>query len=132
MPLNWNSNRITKVVASTLSAEALAMEHGINEAIYSRQVLEEVFGLPEKSIEINVYTDSKNLLQGIQGNKGISEKRLRRDINIMKQTLEDKKVSAISWIPAEQMLADSMTKKTANPAKLLAVLQTNSSCEAVN
>ena len=100
----------------------LAMEHGINEAIYSRQVLEEVFGLPEKSVEVNVCKESKNLLRAIQGNKGISKKRLRRDIDIIKQTLEDKEVSVISWIPAEQMLADSVTKKSANPAKLLAIL----------
>ena len=69
------------------------------------------------------YTDNKNLLQAVSGNKGISEKRLRRDINIIKQALEDDKIESIEWVATDEMLADPLTKKTANPHKLMTLIQ---------
>ena len=84
-PFNWNSKQISKVVSSTLAAETLAMESGISEAIFVRQVFDE-------KLKVHLYTDNKSLLQAGLGNKEISEKRLRRDINIIKQALEDSKI----------------------------------------
>ena len=99
------------------------MESGINEAIYIREVMEEIFGLARKSIKVHIFTDNKSLLQAIMGNKGVSEKRLRRDIDIIKQSLKDEEINSIEWVSAENMLADSLTKKTADASNLLEVMQ---------
>ena len=38
-PLEWKSNKIHRIVDSTLAAEALALESGIKEALYQRAIL---------------------------------------------------------------------------------------------
>ena len=56
-------------------------------------------------------------------NKAVSDKRLRRDINIIKQALEEEEITGVDWAPTTEMLADALTKKQVNNVKLLETMQ---------
>ena len=122
-PLSWNANRIQKVVGSALAAETLSMQNGFSEGIYLRETIEELFNLPRKSLKLNSLTDSESLYQATRGNKSISDKRLRRDMAMIKQCVNEGEVTAVKWVKGSNMLADVMTKKGANAVKLISTLQ---------
>ena len=69
-------------------------------------------------MRLNVFIDSNDLLQVVRGNET-----LRRNIAIIKQAIEDDKVTNIGWIPSIKMIADYLTRQTRNPAELLAIFQ---------
>ena len=41
-PLSWHTNKIKRVVRSTLAAEMLSLQEGIDEAIYLRSLIQYV------------------------------------------------------------------------------------------
>ena len=121
-PLAWCSNRIVRVVNSALAAETLAMEQGVNEGIYKREMIEEIFNMPRKSLKLHVHIDSKSLYQAINGNKLVSDKRLRRDIAMLKQAIQEKDYYSLNLVKSKDMLADVLTKKGVNCANIMNVL----------
>ena len=54
----------------------------------------------------------------------MEDKRLRRDLNLIKQMIDRKEVEAVQWVDGQHQLADALTKKGVNPSKLLSVVQT--------
>lgn len=123
-PISWSSNRIQKVVCSALGAEIMSMQVGIEEATFMREVFEELLGKKKRSMRLNVLTDSKSLVEAIHGYKPISNKRLRMNMEIIKQALQEKEVDDVSWVPTKEMIADVLTKKGVNPVHLIRILQT--------
>ena len=53
----------------------------------------------------------------------VEDKKLRRDISIIKQMLNEREISSVSWCPGKDQLADCMTKRTAPTFNLLSVFQ---------
>ena len=53
-------NKISKVVDATLAAECLSLKEGLHEAVYVWQVIEEIFGIKDKSIEVHGIVDKLN------------------------------------------------------------------------
>merc|ERR1711888_208196 len=53
VPISWQCNKMKRVVDSTLSAECLSLKDGLNEAIYVRQVIEELYGLKAATIPVH-------------------------------------------------------------------------------
>ena len=76
-PLSWSSNKVKRVVGSTLAAEAMSLQEAIGHAIYLRAVLAETVGVKEEKIPIVSYVDSNNLYQAIWSTKAVDDKRLR-------------------------------------------------------
>ena len=52
VPISWQRSKIFRVVYSTLAAECLSLKGGLHEAIYFRQVIEEIFGMKDKTMEV--------------------------------------------------------------------------------
>ena len=123
-PISWSSNVINKVVTSPLAAEILAMEKAVKEAVFVREVLEEVLGKKRKSVRLEVKTDSESLVDAIHGNKPIKDKRMRRYVAVIQQALSEGEIRNVSWKPSEKMLADPLTKKGADSRFLIQTLQT--------
>jgi hypothetical protein len=120
-PVSWRANKIRRVVKSTLAAETLALQEGIEEAIYLQKLLSEL--CPRMRIPIDVYVDNRSLVDALQSTKLVCDRRLRIDIGALKQALEQD-VRSVNWITGEQQLANCMTKRGASGAQLMAVFQT--------
>ena len=57
-PIAWDAHKIKRVVRSTLAAERLSLEEGLEASVYYRQMLEDILGIRSKSIQIEAYVDN--------------------------------------------------------------------------
>ena len=121
-PLSWVANKIKRVVRSTLSAEMLSLQEGLEDAIYLRKMITEIFDKQPESLPIKIYVDNKSVTQAIYSTKLVDDKRLRLDIASVKESMENNELSGIKWIPSEDQLANCMTKRGTNGYKLMQVL----------
>ena len=119
-PLSWRGNKIRRVVKSSLAAETLALQEGVEEALYLRKLLTEM--CPNMVLPIDAYVDNKSLVDALRSTKLVSDRRLRIDIGVLRQTLEQD-IRSVEWISGAHQLANCMTKKGACGASLLAVFQ---------
>ena len=117
-PISWRANKIRRVVSSTLAAEALALQEGIDESIYLQRMLSEM----SLAVPIHVYVDNRGLVDALHSTKLVQDRRLRIVIGALKQTME-REINAVKWCPGEHQLADCLTKKGAKGSQLLHVFQ---------
>ena len=122
-PLGWASNKVKRVVGSTVAAEALSMQMALAHSIYLRAILAETLGVEDQSIPIKAHIDSNNLYQAIISTKFVEDKRLRLDIAQIQEEIKDQQVQ-VKWVNSDSMLADSLTKKNAKADKLMEALKT--------
>lgn len=124
--LAWASNKVKRVVSSTLESEALALIDGLNHAHALRDILSNLLygGIIDSALSIVAFVDSKQLHDAIYSSRSVSDHRLRRDIANVKERLEIGEVSQVRWIATTEMLADPLTKCGADPRKLDYVLDT--------
>ena len=122
-PLGWNSNKIKRVVGSTLAAEALSLRSALDHANFLRAILAEI--MQENMLEIPIISviDSNNLLEASLSTKFVEDKKLRLDIAQIQESLSTENVT-LQWIETALMLADSLTKNGVNSDPLLNVLST--------
>ena len=123
-PLAWSSHTIKRVVKSTLGAETLAFQTGVEAALLLRGIILEIYNLPdeEQHVPIECRTDSKSLYDNLMGTKNVSDKRLRLDVAYIKDKIRRKEIARITWVPTEYQLADCLTKQGASADKLLQIL----------
>ena len=119
----WSANKIKRIVDSTLEAECLSLLSGLKEAIYLREVIEEIFNLKDKEIPVKAIVDNKSTVEAIHSTAPVEDKKLRRDVARIKQMLSLKEIRSVSWCPGKEQLADCMTKRTASSFNLLQVLK---------
>ena len=119
-PVVWRSNKIKRVVRSTLAAEALSLQEGLEDALYIREMMKELLGRMGPIIAI---VDNKSVVEAIHSTKMVEDKRLRIDLAAIKETLEKEKDVLVKWCPGSEQLANCMTKRGSSPYDLLAVLQ---------
>ena len=117
-PVSWRANKIRRVVKSSLAAEALALQEGVDEAVYIQKMLSEM-GL---QVSIHAFVDNRNLVEALHSTKYVDDRRLRIDIGALKQSLE-REVTAVHWCPGGHQLADSLTKRGADGMHLLRTFQ---------
>ena len=63
------------------------------------------------NMKVRLFTDLRPLLESIGSSGQIEEKALRQSVAYLKQSLEDKEVTAYSWIQGEEIVADILTKQ---------------------
>ena len=123
-PIAWQANKIKRVVRSTIAAEALSLQDGLESSVYHRKILEDILGLEKKTIPIIAYVDNKSVVEAVHSTKLVDDKRLRIDIAAIIESLESGEIRDIKWCPGEKQLANCMTKIGASSYELLRVLQT--------
>ena len=121
-PLYWESKKIRRVVKSTLAAETLAASDALDNAYYLAEILSEILFRNSRDIPIRLMLDNKSLFDNVHSVKNVSEKRLRIDIAIIKELVSEDRL-VLEWVKTTCQLADALTKKGVNPAKLNNVLQ---------
>ena len=124
-PLGWTSNKVKRVVGSTVAAEALSLKMGLDHGFYLRAILAEVLAVDMFKIPIIAHIDSNNLYEAVYSTKFVEDKKLRLDIAQIQEAIAKEKVE-LRWVRAGNMLADCLTKSGAKADELLSVLTTGS------
>ena len=122
-PLAWHASKIKRVVRSTIAAEALSLQEGLEAGFYYRTMVEEILGVPNKSISITAYTDNKSVIEAVFSTKLVDDKRLRVDIAAIQEFIQTNDINKIKWCAGDNQLANCMTKQGASGYQLLNVLQ---------
>jgi hypothetical protein len=112
------------VCGSTLEAETLSLVEGMGQAVYVKQVIEEMCGMPENTIPVHALIDHKGAYEAIHSTVAVEDRRLRSEVARAKDYLIRGEINTLSWVSGKKMLADSLTKRTASSYNLLRVLQT--------
>lgn len=121
-PISWRANKIRRVVVSTMAAEALALQEGIGDAIYTKKLLESIVD-ENANIPIYAFCDHKGLVTSLHSTCLCNDKLLRLNIGAIKRFLEDGQISSITHISGEKQLANCLTKVGASGLHLLKVIQ---------
>ena len=122
-PMDWKSRKIKRIVRSTLAAEALSLGDGLETGMFLKDMFKEVLGSHIASVSIIAIVDNKSVEVNLRSTSSVEDKRLRRDLSLIKKMIERKEVEAVQWVEGQYQLADSLTKKGVNPIKLLKVVQ---------
>ena len=111
--LDWSSVKIQRKVESTLEAEAIALRHAIDAAVYMGHLVSEFYYDNHKTnhIPIRCFTDNRSAYDNIHSTKQVKSKRLRIDMAEIKRMLEVGEVAAVDKVFSKDQLADSLTKQ---------------------
>lgn len=118
----WQANKIKRVVRSTIAAEALSLQEGLESALYYRQTLEDIFGIEKDSLPITAFIDNKSVTEALKSTKLVDDKRLRLDIASIREMTQNNNIQ-VKWCPGKSQLANSMTKRGASGLELMSMLQ---------
>ena len=131
-PILWKSKKIPRVCDSTKTAETLAADKTLDDAIYLARIVREIYTGQKsmKQIPVEMYTDSKPLFESIYSTKQVDRKSIRHVIHMMKDSITRGEVQRFHWIDTKKMLADVFTKDSANSDLIKKVLE-EGSLEAV-
>ena len=120
--LDWQANKIKRVVRSTLAAETLSLCDGLENSLHIREIIQE---FTDHSVNLPVFAivDNLSVTEAVRSSTSVSDKRLRREVGLVKELLKSGQVSKILWAPGKEQLADVMTKLGVDGSNLLHVLQ---------
>lgn len=127
-PIYWKSFKLPRVVSSTLSAEAQSMSSASSMCEWANLLFTEAivgFRCPQTfwqnlGTKIIMLTDCKSLFDHLNSpsTPALDDRRTSIDIIIIKDSIRRLEAS-LRWIPTNRMLADSMTKESADALDLL-------------
>ena len=122
-PLSWHAGKIKRVVRSTIAAEALSLQEAFEDGFYTRQIIEDMMGIPVRTIPLIAYVDNKSVMEALHSTKHVEDKRLRLDIGALRESLQRRDLNAVKWCPGTYQLANCMTKRGASGYMLQGILQ---------
>ena len=117
------ANKMKRVVPSTIAAEALSLQEGLECGFYYRKIIEDILGISNKTIPIIAFVDNKSVIEAVYSTKLVDNKHLRVDIAAISESLLRNEVSEIRWCPGKIHLADCMTKHGASGYNVLNVFK---------
>lgn len=118
-PVSWQSNKIKRIVDTSLAAECISLVEGLKEAVHIRELIEEVYSLKEKSVPVEAIIDNKGTVDAIHSTTAVSDKRL----SSIKQMMNTKEITRATWCRGKEQIADCLTKRGAPAWNLLQVFQ---------
>merc|ERR1711954_146258 len=74
--LDWHSNKIKRVVRSTLRAETLSLCEGLENALFVRDILESIWYKKDNSQKVPIYgiVDNLSLIAAVNSTTSVSDK----------------------------------------------------------
>ena len=109
--LSWCSNRVKRVIRSTLAAETLAFADGAESALCFSTMLKE-FVPDSENLVIECMTDSRSLFDAAGTTTAVSDKRLRVEINAIREMVQNNEIE-IKWVEGKEQMSDVLTKSGA-------------------
>ena len=124
-PLHWKSCVIDKVTEDVKTAETLALEKALDDAIHLSNLISEIYtGEATKNIlPIVANEDSKSLLESIYSTKKVKRKTMRVVISSIQQHLQNKTLTEFHHVVSKDNIADIFTKSGVNTDTFLNVLK---------
>ena len=119
-PISWSSKKIRRVIKNILNGECIALSNAIDEAIFLREIIVQVFGPGD--FPIRAFTDSRSLYDNVYSEKQAEDLKLRREVKSLRQSIELKEIESIKWVPTEIQLANCLTKSTGSSEPLINIL----------
>ena len=116
-------SKIKRVVAATLSAEILALQKGLEETVDIREICKDLLGKDFNGMPLVVLTDNQSAVESIYNDTRVAEKRLLRDLAVIKEMVQMKEICRVAWIPGDEMMADALTKHGVDGKMLLDCLR---------
>ena len=120
-PIAWQSKRIRRVVKSTIAAECLAAVEAAETTIFIASMLKDILKL-SKNIDTFLFCDNRNLVNAVHSTTNLEDKRLRIDVSILRDFIEQRELTEFLWVATDLQLADVFTKQGASCKLLLSVL----------
>ena len=125
-PIFWKSKQIRHVCHSAKEAETRNIMKLVDTSVYlGEQLSALLFGDVACTVPLNVYTDSKPLLDSIASTKQVEERLLRNTMTDLKKKLELNSIKGYSWVDTKSMTADILTKEGGDLEKILEVVREN-------
>ena len=122
MPIQWKSNKVKRVVRSTLAAETLSCVDGCDNSFVIGKILQEILSTKiVKFSSITCKTDNKSLFDAAHTIKVISDARLRVEMAIVREMVDKNEIKLV-WIESSDQLADALTKHGTSSYGLLQVV----------
>ena len=120
-PVTWQSKKIRRVVRSTLASETLALADGVDCVISNAMLLNELLfnNYKANNIPIKCYVDNNDLHQAIYSEKHVIERRLRIELNSLKELIQSGEISDINWVNTDKQIANVLTKNGASGQVIL-------------
>ena len=122
-PIDWRANKIDRVVTSTLAAEAVSLTRGLDAAVAFKWTLQQLLGEEGNNLKVRAIVDNKDTFDSVHSTTDVSERKLRREIGVIKQMLKSKDLEQLVWVRGPYQLADPLTKMGVNGETLIQVMQ---------
>ena len=90
----WQANKIKRVVRSTIAAECLSLQEGLESAVFYRKFLEEITKI---QFPVIAYVDNKSVIESLNSTKLVDDKRLRIDKAAVSESLKTGEITEIKW-----------------------------------
>ncbi|VDI23145.1 Hypothetical predicted protein [Mytilus galloprovincialis] len=120
-PITWQSKKLRRVVRSTLASEALALADGVDCVLSLAALFKELMHNENDLMHtpVDCFVDNKDLYHAIYSDKPVGEKRLRVEINAIKQLLQGGELKKVNWIQTNEQIANVLTKHGASGQDIL-------------
>ena len=111
-PLNWKSKMIDKVAPDVKTAETLALENAIDDAVHLSQMITEIYSGDEENLQIPliINEDSKALVDSLYSTRKVKRKTMRVVISCIQQYMKNGTIQQIKHVQSNEQLADVFTK----------------------
>lgn len=122
-PLAWKTNKIKRIVTSSIGAETLSLSRALGDAIFYQHFFHEILKIKPK---IHAFVDNKGLAEAAHSSTQMEELRLNLDIAEIREVISSGQVESVTWVPGSEMLADCMTKQKSSfsTINLINILET--------
>lgn len=111
-PMCWASKKLDRVTKSPLASETLALNEGADAGVLTAVMIQEVFQL-SKLPDVLCKTDNASLVETLNSNNLVSDRRLRIDVARLKE-MKSRGEIQIEWIKGCDQVSDCLTKAGAS------------------
>ena len=127
-PLHWKSKTIDKVAEDVKTAETLALETAIDDAVHLSSMITEIYSgeVHNTPIPLVIKEDSKSLIESLYSTKKVKRKTMRVVISSIQQNIKNGIIKSVTHVSSKQQLADIFTKKGVSSHSLLSVIEDGS------
>ena len=124
-PLYWTSVKMPRMVGSTLEAESIALEEGLNVAFTIKREIATIINAPEHLIKVEALCDCDDVVKAVYASTPLKTKsgRTSWEIGRIRQMLAKKEVCRVKWLEGKANPADVFTKRGAPKHLMLRTLE---------
>ena len=124
--LSWDCKKARRVCTSTLDAEAMALNMGIQAGIVMKSHIKEIMNWDDEMIRVEAFTDCLDLYKSVvERNKAVNSATQKGDqlssldIAAVKRYMQENMIEDVQWLSTDLMLCDTLTKLGKAPDNLI-------------